>query len=596
MNKTQRFILSAIISFIGIVALPEMMGFCQEQIYLTNSVFSFLLWVCITIIMEAGWSYSKWSDIRENVLIAVFSFIFAVCMAIGSSLDSTEYITFGSVKRIVCILGFACMFTVLNKELAGYIWREVPQDKSEHENSGYSAKKYVCVMLGLILCWLPVFLAVYPGFFVYDAQDELNEVLTRTFTTHHPLVHVLTLGGIIAAVHKISGSYNLGIAFYTCVQMIFMAGVFTYMMSFLKAHHVKKKIRICIFVFLGIFPVIPMYVLCSSKDTLFTATLLLVILFAYEIFDDGEGFCQSSKKQLLFVVFSTCMMCLRNNGVYAFIVWIPFVVWKLRKRKYLKKIILLLVMPVILYICITGILTSALNADNGEKQEMLTVPIMQLARTYQTDSNYFSKEDEEILFDYLPKEAIEKYTPKLSDNVKIYFNNEEYRRDPMRFWNLWFRTGLTHIGTYINAWLYTSYGFWYPDTVIDVYSGIQRYTFTYGESTYFGFETEAPGSRESKIPWLNEIYRRLSLEITQQRIPAIAMLFSPGFMFWVYAFAELLFIIKRKYDNAALFAITLILWLTVLLGPTYMVRYVLIFWFALPLLICMMYEEKTGFM
>ena len=30
----------------------------------------------------------------------------------------------------------------------------------------------------LFLCWLPVFLAVYPGFFAYDATEELQEVLT----------------------------------------------------------------------------------------------------------------------------------------------------------------------------------------------------------------------------------------------------------------------------------------------------------------------------------------------------------------------------------------------------------------------------------
>ena len=171
----------------------------------------------------------------------------------------------------------------------------------------------------------------------------------------------------------------------------------------------------------------------------------------------------------------------------------------------------------------------------------------------------------------------------------------EYTGNPLGFWKLWLKTGISHAGTYINAWLYTSYGFWYPDTVIDVYSGIQRYTFTYGESTYFGYETELPGIRESKIPWLNEIYRKLSLEITQQKIPVISMLFSPGFMFWIYAFAEMLFAIHRKYNKMLIFGITIFLWMTVLLGPTYMVRYVLIFWFALPVLLSMLFDRQTGF-
>lgn len=52
--------------------------------------------------------------------------------------------------------------------------------------------------LGLFLAWLPVFLAVYPGFFAYDATDELNEVLTGEYVTRHPLLHVLALGNIVS--------------------------------------------------------------------------------------------------------------------------------------------------------------------------------------------------------------------------------------------------------------------------------------------------------------------------------------------------------------------------------------------------------------
>ena len=597
MSKSKKIILSSIIAFIGVGTLPEMMGFQQEQLYLTNSIFSFMLWLGIAILIDAGWKYAKWNDIRETVIIAAFSIIFAGCMATGAALDSTEYITFGNWKRLSDIIGFALAATTINKEIIGYFWGAVSQKDIEYKDRGYSTSQYVCIMTGLLICWIPVFLAVYPGFFVYDAGDELNEVLTRTLTTHHPLLHVLALGGIVAAVHKISGSYNWGIACYTCLQMIFVSWIFTYMMSFLKKHHVKKKIRICTFIFLGVFPVIPMYVLCSSKDTLFTAALLLVILFTYEMLTDEELFCKNRKIQILFVIFSFVMMNLRNNGVYAFVVWIPFVVWRVykRKSKYLKRIILLFIVPVLLYLLFSKILVCVLNADNSEKQEMLTVPIMQIARTYQTDKDYFKEEDKEILFTYLPEEALDKYTPKLSDNVKVYFNNVEYTGNPLGFWKLWLKTGISHAGTYINAWLYTSYGFWYPDTVIDVYSGIQRYTFTYGESTYFGYETELPGIRESKIPWLNEIYRKLSLEITQQKIPVISMLFSPGFMFWIYAFAEMLFAIHRKYNKMLIFGITIFLWMTVLLGPTYMVRYVLIFWFALPVLLSMLFDRQTGF-
>ena len=57
--------------------------------------------------------------------------------------------------------------------------------------------------------------------------------------------------------------------------------------------------------------------------------------------------------------------------------------------------------------------------------------------------------------------------------------NEKYAQNPLDFWKLWISTGSKAPVSYINAWLMTSYGFWYPDTVIDVYEGNIVYTFTY---------------------------------------------------------------------------------------------------------------------
>ena len=108
--------------------------------------------------------------------------------------------------------------------------------------------------LFFLLCWIPVFLAVYPGFFVYDAQDELIQVQTRNFTTHHPLPHVLLLGGVILAVNKLTGSYNAGIAVYTFLQMCLMSGVFTYVVTYMKKCRIKRAFRVAASLLFRLFP------------------------------------------------------------------------------------------------------------------------------------------------------------------------------------------------------------------------------------------------------------------------------------------------------------------------------------------------------
>ncbi len=95
----------------------------------------------------------------------------------------------------------------------------------------------------------------------------------------------------------------------------------------------------------------------------------------------------------------------------------------------------------------------------------------------------------------------------------------------------------------------------------------------------------------------------MSLELFQQRVPVVSMLFSPGFLFWVYA-AGIVFSVRcGRFRQAAAFLPAELNWLTVLLGPTSLVRYVLIFWFALPVLalvvsrgkLCYTEEDNANF-
>lgn len=234
------------------------------------------------------------------------------------------------------------------------------------------------------------------------------------------------------------------------------------------------------------------------------------------------------------------------------------------------------------YILISSGLAAILAAQDSENQEMLTVPIQQLARVWKYEEDSLTEEQKQTLYEILPKEALPFYTAKVSDGVKRWFDNEAFAADPWKYAVLWAEVGIRHPFTYLNAWFMTSYGFWYPDTVIDVYRGNGVFTFTYKDSSFFGYEVELPGTRESKIPWLDGVYRDMSLEIAQQKIPAVSMLFSPGFLFWVFVFTGGYAYYRKKNEWLLPFGMILLLWLTVILGPTYLPRYVLILWFALP--------------
>lgn len=581
----------------GTLCFPQIINLKGNPLVFTNSIFSVFIWLLCIYAVNLSLRTIDLRDMRGWKLAGGLSFAFTTAMLFGSRLEAVGNVDFKDWKLWVSLPVLTCLFTILvrkswnflgnmeerKERLTQYI--KVPETlKSPVKNAD------ILTFFFLLLCWLPVLLAVYPGFFVYDAQDEYLQVASRTFTTHHPLVHVLMLGGIICAVHKVTDSYNLGIACYMLVQMCVVAGGFTILLSYLRKKKTGRLLRVLSLLYFAFFPVIVMFTLCSAKDTIFTVALLMLLLSMLEMGIAGERFFSSKAEMAFFVLSALTMLLFRKNGIYAFALMIPVLL--IYHKQYLKKMGTLLAVVVVSYFLISGGLAAALGAHETENQEILTVPIQQLARTYKFNKEIFTDEEIAILHEILPEEALALYNPKLSDPVKYRFQNGPYNADRWKYAELWLKIGLRKPLSYINAWLVNSYGFWYPDTIIDVYSGNTVFTFTYEDSSYFGYEVELPGVRASKIPWLDEAYRRLSLELEQEKIPIVSMIYSPGCLFWCFAFVFSYVFYRRKYHIMVPYFMVFLIWLTVLLGPTYLPRYVLIFWFGLPLFAAVMLEEE----
>lgn len=592
-GEWKRRLLAAFFSFAGVCALSRMMKTGEDALAFTNSIFSVLSFLALYIFMKQILKASFAGKKRRWILPGLFGTAFSFCMITGMQLDTRESVPFTDPSMWLAILAGAVVMTLTVR----YFWDLITEKQKERETNSQEedgaaaqGKKRFNRFSGWLLpsafifvMYLPVFLAVYPGFFVYDAQDELMQVVTRSFSTHHPLVHVLLLGGIIQIVHKLTGAYNAGIACYTVLQMLVMAGIFGWCIRKLEEWGVAKGYRILATLYFGLCPVLVMFSLCSAKDGLFAGMLLIMTILLSELFRAPEEFWKQRGKLLLLGAASLGMMLLRHNGFYAFVVFSVLTVLYLKKAW--KKTVLYFGGILAAYLVVSAGLTGILHADASENQEMLTVPISQMARVYQNKKEELPQEEKEILYRYLPQEALEHYTPKVSDGVKVHFNNQAYEADRGSFFRLWLTWGLENPFTYLNAWFMTSYGFWYPDTVIDVYRGNTVFTYTYEDSSYFGYEVEQPGTRQSKLPWLSELYRKMSLEIFQQRIPVVSMLFSPGFLFWLTAFVLCFFGYHGRWEKVMAVMPVMLCWLTVLLGPTYLTRYVVYLWAVLPVIL-----------
>ena len=594
------------IAVAGVIALFQTISILPEAeksyVATTNSFLG--IWCCIlsVIVFNKICETVSLKANKETVFAVLYSGALSSALAAGKQLETVENLNVGNGTLWLTIILLTLYFT----PFVVWVWQRMESAGKQQDNkitkSGQkipqegnsNVREFLLYWLIIFLCWIPVFLAFYPGAFVYDATDEYVQVATRSFNTHHPLAHVLLLGGMVCVGNKFFDSYNVGIAMYTIFQMAVLSGVFSYTVCYIKRKISQKPFVRGIVLFYGLFPVIPMYAVCSAKDGIFTGAFLIVVIKMLQLLEDTSSFLKKKGNIMVSILAAVIMMLFRNNGMYAYVVWIPVMVmvslFLKKDKKDILKISLLMLVAVLLFLGSSKMLAVITRADDSESQEIMTVPIQQMVRTYQYSPDTYSEEEKEILYEIIPQEDLHLYNARISDLVKSKFNNAAFNADKGRYLGLWAKIGMRKPMIYLNAWLMTSYGYWYPDAVINVYGGNAVYTFTYQDSSYFGFETEYPGERDSKFPWLEEQYRRMSLELYQQKVPGVSMLFSPGFLFWEFTFCYVYFLQRGKWNQVLGFGGILLLWATVILGPTYLVRYVLILWFALPVLVA---ETKT---
>ncbi len=201
------------------------------------------------------------TDIMAWLMSGLFGVFSGMFLVFGYQLETFEALDLKDTNALMVLLAFMVILTIDTR----YVWKNYEDAKwggklfglirlpDEPVETQVGRKDFLVNWSFMVLLSLPVLFAEFPGFFVYDAQEELNEVLTRTFTTHHPLLHVLILGGVVALFHKLTGSWNLGIFAYSVFQMLAITAIFAYVVTYLQKKGFGKKSRVLWILFYGVF-------------------------------------------------------------------------------------------------------------------------------------------------------------------------------------------------------------------------------------------------------------------------------------------------------------------------------------------------------
>jgi hypothetical protein len=442
-----------------------------------------------------------------------------------------------------------------------------------------------------------VFLAYYPSVFAYDAEGQLYQVMAGDYSTHHPLLHTLFLGAFFKLGEQVFGSVSVGMALHSVVQMLLMAGTFAYTLTVLYRRETSVYLRLLLLAFYALFPTNSILAISTTKDVLFSALVLLYTLRvyrmlcgdrAYDIVKTGRG--EAVSLTLIIML----MLLMRNNAVYAFVLstLLIAVFWR-GDRQLRKKYLLICVMGLCLFAAGNAGLKAVTHAQSGSPREMLSIPLQQMARTRVKEEETLSEEVRQELDQYLSSEWVfAAYNPHLADPVK---ERAVIHDNPVGFLRTWIKLGIQHPQTYIDAFLDTTIGYWFLED--------QTHAEIYGIGTESGFGYLSTDNRtmpagyevveHSVLPKLRAFLERIVSDNAYQKYPVVRLIFAPAFYWWLLCLCLAVAIYRKKYIFVISVLFLVCYFMTLLLSPTVLIRYMYPFVVTVPAICCCFCQYST---
>lgn len=504
----------------------------------------------------------------KNMSCVMLGILFTVFLLLGkwTEGDFGRIGIFDLVGGLLCFLLFFCSCRWLMK----LDFSRKPLSKQEEWwNQRVSWKKEGLLVLVLLLFFqILAVLATYPGIFGYDGPIQVYQVLNAKgeLTAHHPVAHTLFLAGCFQLGKIFFHDYNTGLAVYTVIQSLIMTFSYSYTLIWLRKKGARLWIRLAAVLYYALHPVFALLGCNTTKDSLFSAFFLLTFLGLLDLL---ESF---SRKKVIFFSANAFLMCLFRNQGYYLLFFSGLVLAVFGWKKYRKALLPVFLCAFAGYLMM-GPLLSLLQIPRGDAREMLSLPMQQLALTWNLDEKgviQMEPEDKEKLEKLVAPKYLTQYVPDSSDPVKYGFQTEVLKNDLAEYGRLYLRTGLENPRAYLMAFLSMTRPAW------DI--------FEYGN--YRGLITMDTFQRLNeygieRTPYLPGYYRFLAgFSEGLSRFPVIRLIFGQVLSVWMLFFLIARSLAQRDGRLLAGYSLLAAQWLVLLLSPVVLVRY------CLPLMLC----------
>lgn len=498
--------------------------------------------------------------------------------------------------------GSAVSFDAAGREQKDKVRDSAPDVKApaHTKTSAWHCKRGLIYLLGILLCWLPGYLAYYPAICAYDSPVQMGQVMDGYFIDHHPIAHTLVLKGCVSLGEWLFDSVTAGVGIYALLQMLLLSGAFTYGLMALEKFQIKKHWRISAWIFCMVFPFQLYMSISMTKDTVFSAFLVFQTVALMKLLAEKDTLRPGSTDGVYFAA-AIGMIAFRNNGKYAMLVLLVIqllVLWWGRRRRRLWGRLFRNSLAAFLVgnIMLSGIFAIT-GAEQGDRREMLSIPIQQMARCMiyhggvgllEEDDNTMDEADKALVNDFILNNAYLYYRADLADPVKGFTNTYVARYRPGDFIRTWVNLLVRYPGDFINAFLGVNAGYLYVNDISHAYINAEDEGIGRGYiQTYWDEETlnQRGLYKASKWKGLHQVMEQWADDNAYLQIPLLKYLFVPGTYLWVYLIFFGYLLLHRRFRACIPLALVLGYYITLLLGPTVQMRYIYPLMIILPFLV-----------
>lgn len=503
------------------------------------------------------------------------------------------------VHRLELVLWILCLTPLtygIQNMLFGkiLIWaHRAETSESAAAYRGYEKRKDFPVVRHFIAAYAVIFAgfmipfaAYYPAIMAYDVIPQLDQIKISGYTTHHPLIHTLMLSMSLRIGDILPWTENAdraGLAVYTVLQMLIVAGAFAYVYVFMRRKNVHRYICYLFVLCVAFYPTHGMLAVSITKDTIYAVLVMLFTVFVWDMMSWGADRHVSGVWMGAYTALTVLLLLFRNNSIYAWIVYLlaatPVFYRQMKTdRTLFRKICVLHIVSFVLYVLINmGMAAAAQAVNTTYAREMLSVPSQQIARVVAYHEEELTEQDRERLYAVWGEGSLPEYVPAIADRSKRDISNDSEALRELAA--EWVSLGIRYPGEYVRAFLLKNKGMWYLEDstyLNDNYSYAKGYLqITYPSDQQEYIEALVPGYvRHQRLQFLQAVYRYFAGgDAVWRYVPPLALIMQPASYCWllIYYCVCCIGLRKGKWLIPAVYILALAE--TLLLGPCVLVRY-----------------------